>query len=336
MNGNPTMNDISIIVPLDLSQRPLDILRKAMRMSEAAERNRVALIFALNDQNSAYDRRLKNASKDFKHVTLIADKHYAGAVNPALLRNRAYDAVDTKFLALLDVDIWPDFSPLEKYKCMIEDGSAPFYFLPCMYLTAKGSKDLCRGKTTPALLKDKYFSFSRKEFLHLANPSSVTIMKSEDYLKVGKFNESYNGHGFEDFDFMMRLAKHHRKLRPCKEMMLNKSARSPLFTSGFRRALGRLSLDALINKDFVFHLYHERPSVIAHKEKREENFSRFVNTHDMDWGQETSKSLLEEFIEACRLSERSVDEYSALFENKPGHIDRFDTFKRRLRFLLNE
>lgn len=330
------MNDLSIIVPLDLSQRPLDILRKAVRMSDAAERARVPLVFSLNDQNSRNDRRLKKSLQHNSYTTLLAEKHYTGSVNPALLRNRAFEVIDTELIALLDVDIWPDFSLLDKYRSLITAGHAAFYFLPCMYLTAKGSKDLCKGITTPALLREKYFSFSRKEFLHLANPSSVTVMKSADYAAIGQFNESYNGHGYEDFDFMMRLAQHYGALQPCKEMMLNTSARSPLFTSGFRRALGRLSLDALLDKDFVFHLYHERPNVVAHKEKRESNYSRFVQTHDKHWGNDTSKSLLEDFIEACRLSKRNVDDYSALFENKPGHIDRFDTFKRRLRFLLNE
>ncbi|GAB1616098.1 capsular biosynthesis protein [Pseudomonas kermanshahensis] len=330
------MNDISIIVPLDLSQRPLDILRKAVRMSDAAESARIPLIFSLNDQNSLNDRRLKKSLENNRYTTLLAKKHYTGSVNPSLLRNRAFEVVNTELIALLDVDIWPDFSLLEKYRDLIAAKHSPFYFLPCMYLTAKGSKDLCKGKTTPALLKEKYFSFSRKEFLHLANPSSVTLMKSDDYAAIGQFNESYSGHGYEDFDFMMRLAQHYGSLQPCREMMSNKSARSPLFTSGFRRALGRLSLDALLNKDFVFHLYHERPNVIAHKERRESNYSRFVETHNRNWGDDISKSLLEEFIEACRLSDRSVDDYSALFENKPGHIDRFDTFKRRLRFLLNE
>lgn len=330
------MRDISIIVPLDLSQRPQDILQKAVRMSDAAEKAGVPLILSLNDQASAYDRRLQKAVLGRRYTKLLSARHYTGSVNPALLRNRAFEVVETEFIALLDVDIWPDFALLEKYQHLITAQQAPFYFLPCMYLTAKGSKDLCKGATSPEDLKNKYFSFSRKEFLHLANPSSVTVMRSNDYTAIGQFDESYNGHGYEDFDFMMRLADRYAMLQPCNEMMLNRSARSPLFTAGFRRALGRLSIDALLNKDFVFHLYHDRPDVNAHKEKRESNYSRFVRRHDKHWGDQPSRTLLEEFIEACRLSHRDVEEYSALFENKPGHVDRYDTFKRRLRFLLND
>lgn len=328
------MNDITVIVPVDLSQRPIDILSKAVRISEAAEKSRIPVIFSLNDQGTRHDIRFKKIIQKYATVTVVAANYYSGAVNPSLLRNRAVDTVSTEFITLLDVDIWPDFSIIAKYKCDIAQKKWPFYFLPCMYLTARGTNDLCKGRITPEILKEKYFAFSRKEFLHLANPSSITIMRTQDYEEIGGFDESYSGHGYEDFDFMMRLAKRHGMLRPCKDMMTNKSARSPLFTSGFRRALGRLSIDALLEKDFVFHLYHDRPSAASYNEHRKTNYSRFTETHNDDWGDATSKSLMEEFIEACRLSRKSFEDYSAFFENKPGHIDRFDTFKRRLRFLL--
>ena len=330
------MKDTSIIIPIDLSQRPLDILRKASQLAELAQQEKTPLILAHNDHGESSDKALKNKLQGYSCTTLVSQQFYTGAVNPALLRNKAFEYVDTTYLVLLDVDIWPDFKLLGKYQSLVAAGKFPFYFLPCLYLTAKGSTDLCTGRVTPEALNQKYFAFSRKEFLHLASPSSITVMKSEDYLRIGMFDEAYSGHGYEDFDFMMRLAKHYEVLQPCNEMMNSKVARSPLFASGFRRALGRLSIDALLEKDFTYHLFHERPSVSAHKQKRNDNFARFVSRHQGDWGTATSRTLLEDFIEACRNGGRDLDEYSALFENKPGHIDRFDTFKRRLRFLLND
>jgi predicted glycosyltransferase involved in capsule biosynthesis len=62
-------------------------------------------------------------------------------------------------------------------------------------------------------MKKKFFDFSRKEFLHLASPSSITILKSDDYRMIKGFDERFRGHGYEDFDFLIRLYELHGMLK---------------------------------------------------------------------------------------------------------------------------
>lgn len=331
------MTNTTVIVPLDLSQRPMDILAKAIQLAKTSDKECLSVVFGHNDRGTVHDKSLKEALKIYSNVKLVSEVFYSDEINTSLLRNKAFEAVETDFLILLDVDIWPDIALFLKYKSNVENGIQPFYFLPCMYLTHKGTQDLSKGRVSPKALTKKFFDFSRKEFLHLASPSSITVMKSMDYIAVGRFDQRFTGHGYEDFDFMMRLANHHKKLLPCAKLMENTAARSPLFASGFRRALGRLCLPSLIQKDFSFHLYHEKPKTSRYHEARTDNYSRFFDTHNVrpgDFGE--SKTLIEEFIELCRDTQKDFRDYSALFENKPGHIDRFDTLKRRLRFLLND
>lgn len=45
--------------------------------------------------------------------------------------------------------------------------------------------------------------------MHLASPSSITILKSADYETLHGFDESFRGHGYEDFDFLVRLYNHY-------------------------------------------------------------------------------------------------------------------------------
>ena len=330
-------SDLTAIVPLDLSQRPLDLLRKATRLAKTAEINGLKLIFGHNDRGALADRLLTQVLKKYTYTTLVSGKHYGGAVNTSLLRNKAFSYVTTEYLVLLDVDIWPDLSLLYKYQQRVADNLQPFYFLPCIYLTSRGSRDLITGKSNPEKLSDSFFAFSRKEFLHIASPSSVTIMRTTDYQAVGRFDESFSGHGYEDFDFMIRLANHYQRLTPCARLLNNDTARSPLFAAGFRRALGRLCLPTLLEKDFVYHLHHEKPRASHYYLSRPDNFARFHSLHQaLEHASSESSTLLEDFLILCRETQRNFQDYSALFENKPGHIDRYDTFKRRLRFLLNE
>lgn len=159
-----------------------------------------------------------------------------------------------------------------------------------------------------------------------------------DYAKLNGFNTAYNGHGYEDFDFLVRLACHYNKLSSSPNFMINKTARSPLFSEGFRRYLGRLCLDILLEKDMVFHLYHKKTKESKYYKSRPNNFNFFVEQHKklVAQGMNEYPTLIIEFIKLCVEKNVNIDDHAILFDNKPGHIDRFDTFKRRLNFLLNK
>jgi predicted glycosyltransferase involved in capsule biosynthesis len=332
------MSNITIIVPLDLGQRPVDILRKARRLAKATETAQLTIIFGHNDRGTFFDRILKLLLSPFKHTQLISENSNTTEVNTSHLRNIAFDKTSTEFLVLLDVDIWPDLLLIEKYRLKVSLDEKPYYMLPCLYLTRRGSKDLTDSKITTDELKNRFFGFSRKEFLHLASPSSVTVMRRKDYFAIGGFNASYSGHGYEDFDFMMRLAKHHNKLDNAPDMLLDKTARSPLFSVGFRRHLGMPCLEALLEKDIVFHLYHEKTNIANYSAARKRNYETFKGLHEHCVGgvSKDDPTLISTFAKLCSEKQKDISEFSIFFDNKPGHIDRFDSFRRRLRFLLND
>ncbi|WP_145519437.1 galactosyltransferase-related protein [Yersinia mollaretii] len=328
---------LTAIVPVDLSQRALDIVKKAINMAHAAELAKVHIIFGHNNRNTIYDKMFLKSIAKFKSANIASENYYKLGVNTSLLRNKAFRKVTSEHLVLLDIDIWPDFKKLKKYSEKINNGSQPFYILPCLYLTKYGSKKLTTKKLSASDLIDRFYSFSRKEFLHLASPSSVTVMKSSDYENLGGFNINYNGHGYEDFDFLVRLSAYYNKLEPTTDFMVDKTARSPLFAEGFRRYLGELCLETLLEKDMVFHIYHDKPKGSKYYSSRPINFNFFAAQHTHLIGYKVSKdpTLLTNFVSLCIMKGQCIQDYAILFDNKPGHIDRFDTFKRRLRFLLN-
>lgn len=332
------MLDTTAIVPLDLALRPTDLIRKACRLARQAELSNMKVIFGHNDRGTIFDKLFKILIKRNKAVRIASENWQSNHINTSHLRNAAFSLVETKYLVLLDADIWPDLSVINKYINKVKKGERAYYFLPCLYLTEKGSNDLAKSRISTADLAKRFYSFSRKEFLHLASPSSITVMKTSDYEEIKGFNADFCGHGYEDFDFMMRLSTHHNLLNPAPDILLDKTARSPLFAVGFRRYLGEQCLDALLEKDMVFHIHHERPKYSEYYTARKKNYARFSELHAFraEGDSPGEPTLISRFAQACHERHLDIAEYSILFDNKPGHIDRFDTFRRRARFLLND
>ncbi|MDW4561960.1 MULTISPECIES: galactosyltransferase-related protein [Aeromonas] len=328
---------LTAIIPIDLHRRPKDLINKAVSLARAAQENNIHSVFGHNDRNTKYDRELIRKLSAYPLVTINSENKTTDNINAAALRNLAFKAVKTNYIVLLDVDIYPDFDLLVKYMYRLVDSTVPFYVLPCLYLTKHGTKMLNKNKVNIETLKARFFSFSRKEFLHLASPSSVTILKARDYRAINGFDENYCGHGYEDFDFLVRLYDLHRLINKSHDFLLDLNARSPLFSVGFRRYLGEFCLDALLEKDMVFHLYHEKEHREDYYLARKENYNKFTKIHSdkISESKYSDATLLSPFISLCARKGVSIHDYSALFDNKPGHIDRFDTVKRRIKFLFN-
>ncbi|EIX8705493.1 capsular biosynthesis protein, partial [Escherichia coli] len=183
---------------------------------------------------------------------------------------------------------------------------------------------LIKKKISVELLKKRYFDFSRKEFLHLASPSSITILKSESYKKIHGFDESFQGHGYEDFDFLIRLYNHHFLSKLKSDFLIDKPCHSPLFTTGFRKYLGEYCLDILLQKDLALHLYHDKKHNDSYYSAREENYRIFRDKYKNAISDEChyDTTLLLSFIQRCIDRGDDIRDYSIYFDNKPGHVDR--------------
>lgn len=331
------LESLTAIVPLDLQFRAKDIITKATLMAEQSQGALLKIVFAHNDRGAQSDIKLKQILSKYQNISLISEKCYEGPVNSALLRNLAFTQVFTKYVILLDVDLWLDIGLLKKYLPFVHTKKFPFIVLPCLYLSRYGSKSLMSHKHTPEQLRDRYFAFERKEFLHLANPSSIVMMRSVDYRSLNGFDIEFCGHGYEDFDFMIRLACLHSLITSSSNFFFNSTTRSPLFVQGFRRELGKLCLDALLERDFFIHIFHEKtPQSAQYYSLRKDNFSRFRELYKdhANGNSEGDPTLITAFMAKCLAQEKNVQDYSIYFENKPGHIDRFDTFRRRMKFLF--
>ncbi|EFC2152305.1 capsular biosynthesis protein, partial [Escherichia coli] len=130
---------LTAIIPIDLKRRPKDIIQKAISIAEATRENNFKIIFGHGNRFTKYDHVFIEALSEYNHVIVNSYDCSYKYINTSLLRNFAFKLVDTEFIILLDVDIYPDVVLFEKYKNKIQKGVKPFYILPCLYLTKYGT-----------------------------------------------------------------------------------------------------------------------------------------------------------------------------------------------------
>lgn len=334
-------DSITGVVTIDLWRRPLNLLRRINALIPALKAQNLRITIGHNDRNSVYDRVLRLICKR-GGVSLVSGNFYKGNINNSLLRNMAREEVKTPFMLLLDADIHLTSSTVDWLHDRVVGGEKPFQLLPCLYLTRTGTSRLLNGKVTPSALLSEYLRFARASFLHLALPSSVALFSTDDFDRLQGFDIQFSGHGYEDLDFLLRLSRLHGGVFEAAEMFSDESTRAPLLAFGFRSHLARLAFDPLLKRHTAFHLWHSTKRD-CYYDARNDNAILFKKklrahaTHDVDLDQKHPRidlALIAEWQHACHLANVDSRQYSILFDNRPGHVDRNDTFVRRCKFLF--
>lgn len=331
-----------VVVPVDLERRPLDLLIRVKALCEQARTQSMSLVIGHNDRRSPYDRMLKALCKRYD-VRLVSRFLYRDNVNNARLRNEAMGAVTAPLTLLLDVDLLLPGDTVERVAASVTKGQFPFRILPCLYLSRRGSRDLRRGDVSPRCMLDAYFQFRRAPFLHLALPSSVVLFRTEDFHRCGGFDTAFEGHGYEDFDFLLRLAWLHGLVPRTRDLLIDHPARAPLLSLGFRSHLTRLTLPGVLRHEFAFHFWHSTPKDEYYM-ARGDNAQRLTRKIEAELAMSRAPGnavapaidipLLQYWLDLCKHHRANPRDYLTLFDDRPGHSDRLDTVGRRLRFLL--
>lgn len=329
---------LSVIVPIDLDRRPLDLIRKTAYLVTHRDASRLHFVVAHNDRGTLFDKMLTRYLAKRPNVTLVSAPFYPGAVNNSLLRNKAVEASQSETLLLLDADLVPDQDLFLRCAEQVASGTRGFIMLPCLYLSPQGTQRYLRRKDTKETLYRRFLAFERAPFLHIASPSSVMFMKRADYWRVGGFDERFTGHGYEDFDFMLRLGIALGSLDPAPDLLDDIVCRAPLLAAGFRKHLGRMSLPHFLDREFVLHLHHPKAAREDYYQRRAANRAYFMEKHEAlanGTYRSSETSLIQEFFTLCEDRSVSARIYSILFDNRPGHVDRVQPLHKKIGRLVS-
>ncbi|BBF23569.1 hypothetical protein [Sutterella megalosphaeroides] len=244
---------LNIIVPVDFHRGVLYALRHMFRLMKLQNEN-VVVKFAVNPRSNLILRWILNR---FDKGNIIICK-YSGGVNRSKLRNYALREVEGKVL-LCDLDV---ILPKEIIDRCLRSKREDFLMFPCVY---------CRFGAQNKNLKTKRIRELRKSYTHIAIPSSIICFQKNEIL----FDEGYVGHGYEDFDFIIRYLVSVNKYKITDEDLLDETYDSAILAQGFRAKLAVFAIDQLRNGLIARHIYHRKGKKSDYKEERNRNARRF-------------------------------------------------------------
>ncbi len=316
----------TIVTPVDLKYRPKDLIKKLLLLCREISNSNLKIVVVHHYRESNNDLYLSNilSSLAGKKISYIKVQESDNDINLSRLRNIGVSKVLSDIAILIDVDVYPD---IKLFLNLAQDVilNKGISIAPCLYLTRLGTKLLNSGAVDFLLLKSLSFDFNY--YLHWAIPSSVIAFNVKDYLKVGGFFEGYVGHGYEDFDFIVRIAIHLKLIDSSWELIKDRSYTAPLLSSGFRAALGCLCISNLIKGNIAFHQFHNKNHSSSYYKQRVNNSiifkkrleSLLQNNINIS-NQLFPKDLINVFFNECHAHNVDPCKFYSLFDSRPRYM----------------
>lgn len=338
------LQNISLLSLIDLSRRSEQIFERAMEWAKFSFHHQLPLILGHCHRNSRFDKKFLERIRQYQpFVKVVSIESSDGSLpNLGRLRNEGFKLVATPLMALLDIDIYPDIDLLRGLLFIKLKENVRSVMAPCLYLSERGSKEL-RKTSNSAALWDKYLKFHSQYFMHIAMPSSVILLHADDYSKIGGFDEDYQGHGFEDFDFMVRLWNVNGWCEiTSTDIATNEPYRAAMLGYGFRGKLARLSLQALAHDVIAMHLFHPVEKKESYYQSRVSNYDLFrqkMKSYSIFNGVDGAYQIPENiriFFQLCEKEKKNPLKYERLFDATPGHMRDKYSFHRVFRKLKHK
>lgn len=313
---------LTVLTPVDLSRRTSSLLNRLLGLADFVSGAGWQLVIGHANRNSLHDVKLRSQLEGKDNVRLVSESVGSGSANLARLRNIAAAQAEGEVVLLLDADIFFD---IDLFRSLAEQAFAgvPLAMAPCIYLSHEGTLKLTENRDKTGIVSSA-LDFSPDFVMHWAMPSSVMALRREDYHALGGFCESYEGHGYEDLDFMMRLALAKSLIEEDADLLIDRPYRAPLLSEGFRNALGSLCIANLLDHKIAFHLFHGRDDADPYYQRRVDNaalfqsrFSYLKNSADEEG---SARPLISTFFAECNKRGLDPARFYALFDARPRYM----------------
>lgn len=247
---------ITVVTTIDFCFRPINIILRAYRLFKNCEKIGIKVIVGHANRYTIYDNLfLKIYKNKFKNIKIVSVQNNTSKINNSILRNRASEKVDTKYILYSDIDLYFDADIITYI--LKECTEKNFSIIPCLYLSKKGTKFFNKYKNRKMII-NQWLLWKVEYIKHLAIPSSFMCIEKNVFNIINGFDEKYEGHGYEDFDFMIRVISYYKCINFNNRSLIDKTYISPLFAEGFRADISIFCMKSLLNKIIVIHLYHKK------------------------------------------------------------------------------
>lgn len=331
-------NQLSIVVPVTLARRKKNIISRVNYFIDIFKKSNFNLIIGTNSN------KLKSIEKNIinhPNIKIIYTSEETKAdVNLSKLRNIAIQNTDTDYILFLDIDFHLDINMLaEVFNDYLRNNKNNIQMYPCLYLSKKGTKLLNYNNYTDYI--NHYFNYSRDLILHLAFPSSIILCDLKSVKAINGFDESFSGHGYEDFDFIFRLLNHKGLIKISKYSLQDETYLAPLLATGFRAEFSAIFIEILKSKFYFLHKYHLKDNKEIYYQARTKNKKIFLNFLESKIESNHTYSyfhLLNLFEKSFNHNDSdNLQTYSALWAEIPGHKLRpKKSFVEKLRYYFKD
>lgn len=265
--------DLSIVIPIDLNRRSWDIYKRIKLFVHTFKNSNIQLLLGCNNKPTFWINRLKKLVHPYSNIQLCLVNAQASSLSK--LRNTAIKEIKTKFVLFLDIDIFPDIHIVSSIYNIYNQRENTLGMFPCLYLSRKGSKKLLKNSTAQYI--EHYFDFRRDLILHIAFPSSIIFTDTKSVQAICGFDEQYIGHGYEDFDFILRLFEYKKIIQLTEDVLIDEPYLAPLMSSGLRALLAKPFLEVLLTDHYFLHVFHKKDKNESYYQLRQNNKSLFLN-----------------------------------------------------------
>lgn len=159
----------------------------------------------------------------------------------------------------------------------IDKNPNAFLILPCVFLNEFATEFLRDYKldSLDNLIRDDMI-FKRKFIKFITPASSTFVMNRFKYLEIGGNDSNFVGHGYEDFDLMMRILKNCASFEAMPNN-LEFDYRNWSFNDykGFRSLFALAGQEAAMHGIYLYHLWHIEPNQNGYLDNRELNHQIF-------------------------------------------------------------
>ena len=275
---------LSIIIPFGTSkERPYIKERVIQKARKYKSNEKVEYIF-VEGFSSLVCKEIPLIIAECGHEYCKDEKQQKmGAYSLGQCRNLGVMYANSPAVMALDVDCYLSQKNLEKLLEIIQikgidRNPNTFLVLPCAYLKEEGNEFLF---SKPEEMWDSLVGFdvqsgANKLVKFYSPASSSMVLNRHKYLEIGGNDNAYIGHGYEDFDFMMRVFKSCAFFEKMP-MNLDFDFRNWSFDSfkGFRAWFSIVGNEMAAFGIYLYHFWHIEPNQNNYLDNRELNHQKF-------------------------------------------------------------
>jgi len=275
---------LSIIVSFGLSKEREFIAQRIENKARFYQSDeRIEFIF-IEGFSSAENKDLKELIIKQGHRYFRDEKQFLNkAFSLAQCRNFGALQANAKVILFLDADCFLSLSTLKKLLDLslakdIAGNENEFLMLPCLYLNKEASEFFSTQEPIlwDVLAQSDLARAQRKYVQNFARASSLVLFNKAKFEALGGYDESFIGHGYEDFEFLLRFLQETSEFE-CLPRDLCFDSRSWEFSEfkGFRALFSLLGLEGVSYGLYALHFWHTNPNQNGYLDNREKNHVQF-------------------------------------------------------------